>query len=106
MSWKNFPGWLKGGIVVEIIYLISLFFALVNISYISTLGILASFSAVILMNLFVSLFKLNSCSAVAFTFDCPVYIDIITFIVVGIFYFIVGAIIGFIVGKIKNRNGN
>jgi len=95
MGWKNWPSWLKGGIIFSIIYIV----------------------------LFLTLFKIDDFGIITFVFSPGLWLYglyvLITgygigmdanlkytlFVIISILcWFIIGVIIGWIVGKIRNRN--
>ena len=93
MSWKNWPYWLKGGIILDVVYLlvVSMYvitFLIENISQsIFILLYFISFPAFLILRLI----EYDSHNVITYTI-------IISFLI----YFILGALIGLIYGKIKN----
>ena len=101
MGWKNWPYWLKGGILFSLINallstLIYLILLILKNNF-DTIRFAAEYS----FFLVISLLFINP----AWYFSGPrSYFDIIFGLVVGAaLYFIIGAIIGWIYGKIKSR---
>ncbi|MBS3085684.1 hypothetical protein J4225_03285 [Candidatus Pacearchaeota archaeon] len=80
MGWKDWPYWLKGGVIFEILLIIGLFL----IAFIKGEGL-----AILFLLIF-------------FGGENPW--EMFTFLGFLILYFILGAIIGWIYGKIRNRN--
>ena len=80
MGWKDWPYWLKGGEIFEILLIIGLFL----IAFIKGEGL-----AILFLLIF-------------FGGENPW--EMFTFLGFLILYFILGAIIGWIYGKIRNRN--
>jgi hypothetical protein len=115
MNWKNWPYWLKGGIIGSLTYLIiivpSLYFTINDIGIFDNIGfnfylILSLPSAVIpffgncSFNYGFNPSKYSYCDIFGFvTGSLPVVALFFSFIT----YFIIGGIIGYIYGKIKNR---
>ncbi|OGZ78174.1 MAG: hypothetical protein A2358_02385 [Candidatus Staskawiczbacteria bacterium RIFOXYB1_FULL_37_44] len=105
MFYKNWPYWLKGGIILDLLiiiaFLIYRFFSIFS-------------SLLILEILFPSTLLIRELSIKCFLAGymgdrsiCPISLQtfqIILLISSIIFYFIVGAIIGLIYGKIKNKS--
>ncbi len=83
MGWKNWPAWVKGG-VIGIIFLIVIF-----------------------------VLKRNFANIILSIFTLPVYVIVLSlpdslynvafFILTPIFYFLLGALIGLVISKIKSK---
>lgn len=98
MGWKNWPSWLRGGIIISSVYILLLLWVFIGAMGINLGTNLATkFSANIFMlpvflifSLFKSILKIGDLA-----------ILIISAFLSIILYFIIGALIGLIVGKIK-----
>ncbi len=129
MGWKNWPAWVKGGVIFSIISigliaLVSVYSRLIHNLSINfenpfTLLILLiqdfliEFPTEFLLNLFVGKYHLclmgfGEMASIDYGINCPVISNsmrlIISFFTIIIFYFLIGSIIGFIIGKIKSKN--
>ncbi|MEK6872051.1 MAG: hypothetical protein AABX16_04070 [Nanoarchaeota archaeon] len=95
MGWSEWPAWVRGGVIIEIIVIILiviLFPFRFEFGIFDSTGYLPSSVFLLIPGSFVLiLFGLNS--------DNLILSGLLSFII----YFIIGALIGFIVGKIKSR---
>ena len=95
MGWKDWPVWLKGGVIGVIIELIIFIFVY-------------TFNYFVYNHLF-NYFSKETSILIGNLIIFPLYIMLglqpnwISYIVCFMIYFLIGAIIGFIVGKIRNR---
>lgn len=98
MFWKNWPYWLKGGILIEliIIFVISFFIFTKNFFIILYLFLPGQLLVFPLLNKCVNLLAENP--------DCSVRKFIIPILIISslLAYFIIGAVSGLIYGKIKS----
>ena len=97
MGWKNWPYWLKGGIIATLIYIIVSVYTLPQLNLPTPLGI-KQLLGLILFPSYLVYFIIGAFIRVTST--TIILIDIISIPL----YFIIGAIIGLIYGKIKKKN--
>ena len=97
MSWKDWPSWLKGGIVFAVIELIFLFLPISSTDFINHFNENYNYPFILAMMLGWATTGFDSPNLFA-PFGAVFFV--IYFLV---FSFIIGSIIGFIVGKIKSR---
>lgn len=111
MFWKNWPYWLKGGIIMNAIMaiLIVLFYCLERLGFISIdISFLVTFLSFIPGAFLISPF-LGGWSCFNMDGPCSIIVsnNIRTILIIVsniIAYFIIGAVVGLIYGKIKNKN--
>lgn len=98
MGWKKLPSWLKGGIILSVLYLI---ISLILIKYPCSTGYLRGQCLGLgILFLVLSSPGLGILNLLSIEYSENLYLAIIfTFSI----YFIIGAIIGWIIGKIKSR---
>ena len=92
MVWKNWPSWLKGGIILIIIYaLCTLIFLILPANIITFIPQIFG------------IYVAGKTGQIAFFAEDAHFPYFFTILVNAIFYLIIGIIIGLIIGKIKNR---
>lgn len=114
MGFKDWPSWLKGGVILGIVYIILLFMfylygLLLNYwDKVGTVPIIAQIPMFIgLLLIFLPIALVNSIIPIAMSpgsFFSK--ITLIGYVGGFVFYFIIGALIGFIIGKLKSKNQN
>lgn len=100
MGFKKWPIWLKGGLILNIPFLISFIYSFIKNDFLSHLLSIPFIPGFILSELFFRV-GCNIKRVVNFS-TCPFGLFIIL-IVCFLFYFLIGAIIGWIIEKIKSR---
>ena len=114
MIWKNLPNWLRVGLIIGIIGLISTLIFLFGVSVLGNtqefiIWIFAPFMIISLPGLIASLFLgiIEICFPLVALCPPPKINPYAGFIISAIFnfiiYFFIGALIGFIIGKIKSK---
>ena len=95
MGWKEWPSWLKGGLITTILFGIPLIFS--EIYRRGSWEMVGSLS--FMDQVYLTLHKLP-----ANIIPLPIRSRAIYLILALLIYFLIGAIIGFIYGKIKSKN--
>lgn len=90
MGWKNWPGWVKGGVIIDIIYII-LFLIFIRGEPLNLIILEFPAFPILMLLPFIGV-ELSGGSGLAFLF-----------LILLIYYFILGAIIGYIIGRIKQK---
>lgn len=109
MGWKEWPSWLKGGMVLVIIYIILILLSVFTLYYDFT-----TWTSEVMFWTYVAIVSPTEFLSLILPIKFPLGIGflggpsdsemITSLIVLAIFYFFIGSIIGWIYGKIKNRN--
>jgi hypothetical protein len=96
MGWKNWPYWLKGGLISIFVFLVSSIPSLFSfqIDALSIVALLLGILGTLLWVVFANYFPKES---------FPLFIETIVFIVSVLSSFLVGSLIGWIYGKIKSK---
>ncbi len=100
MGWKEWPAWVKGGIIADLIFIILgiilLPFSIDSFPY-SVYLLLPGFYLLSFLKLISESSFLLSSENILKNLFLPMILSLIT-------YFLIGAIIGFIISKIKSHN--
>ena len=105
MGWKNWPYWLRGGIVcavlVLIVFIISAVLGYFKLGYFGQKGIGGILSYFAIFGIIISI----PIELIVLVTNVPIerYPNYVLYIFVIVIWFIIGALIGWIVKKIKNR---
>ena len=99
MVWKDWPFWLKGGLVGIFIYFLFIVFMIsVYKQFFDLCGVYGCMSSwIILFSTFPINFLYNELRIPGINFTYSTYLAVI------IQYFLIGALIGWVIGKIKSK---
>lgn len=104
MGWKEWPSWLKGGIIaliIPIVSIIAMIGSLLDLDFLDSLGFMPYW---ILFAVLPFKFGYETCliSLPGCIPNVPLIFTIAMVILFFLSFFLIGAIIGFIIGKIKS----